>query len=86
MTDSNDLHSVLFAFCLRNFLGFTGFRMDSALFGAHPDEKEILLMEGVPVAVLAVEEILIDNGLSGDEFWNDFNNKTVTVIYLYHPR
>ena len=57
--------------------------MNSALYGAHPEEQEILLMEGVPVAVLGVEDMLIDNSLTADPFWDDFNHKTVTVVYLF---
>ena len=83
--NSKDLQSVLFAICLHNWSGYNGFRMDSALYGAHPDEKEILLMEGVPVYVLGVEEMEVDNSLSGDDFWSELNMKRVTVIYLFHP-
>lgn len=58
--------------------------MDSALYGAHPEEKEIILVEGVEMAVLGIEDMLIDNSLSGDDFWTDFNNKNITVIYLFN--
>ena len=78
------LQSVVFAICLQNYDGFDGFRMNSALYGAHPEEQEILLCEGVEVAVLGVEDMHIDNSLSGDPFWDDFNHKTVTVVYLFH--
>ena len=60
------LQSVVFAICLHNFEGFDGFRMNSALYGAHPEEQEILLMEGVQVAVLGVEDMHIDNSLQAD--------------------
>merc|ERR1712127_1100629 len=83
---SKDLQSVLFAICLQNWSGFNGFRMNSALYGAHPEEKEIMLQEGVPMAVLGVEEVQIDNVLSGDDYWADFNMKTVTIVYLFHTR
>ena len=82
--NSKDLQSVLFAICLHNWKGFHGFRMDSALYGAHPGEQELLLCEGVRVAVLGVEDMLIDNSLGADPFWDDFNHKTVTVVYLFH--
>ena len=80
----DDLRSVIFAICLHNYNGFHGFRMDSALYGAHTEEKEVMLMGGIRVAVLGVEEIEIDNPMEADDFWHDFNLKTVTVIYLYH--
>ena len=79
-----DLRSVLFAICFHNYAGYNGFRMDSSLYGAHPEEKEVLLMEGIPVSVIGVEEMEIDNSLSADTFWDDFNHKNVTVIYLNH--
>ena len=43
-----------------------------------------MLMEGVCVAVLGMEEMYIDNTEVADPFWNDFNMKSVTVVYLYH--
>ena len=58
--------------------------MDSDLYGAHPDEKEILLMEGIDMAVLGIDELEIDNQLTGDSIWDDFNMQTVTVVYLFH--
>ena len=58
--------------------------MNSAMFSAHPEEREILLMEGVPMAVMSVEEMYIDNSDSDDMFWHDFNKKFITVIYLFH--
>ena len=58
--------------------------MNSAMFSAHPEEREILLMEGVNVAVLGIEDMYIDNSEIADPFWKDFNMKSVTVIYLYH--
>ena len=82
--ESDDLHSVLFAICIHNYDNYNGFRMNSALFSAHPQEKELLLIEGAPAAVLGVDEIYIDNSSSGDDFWKDFNKKTVYVIYLFH--
>ena len=82
--DATDLHSVLFVICLHNYRGFHGFRMNSAMFSAHPEEREILLMEGVRMAVMGVEEMYIDNSDSDDMFWHDFNKKFITVIYLFH--
>ena len=83
-SDSLPLHSVLFVICLHNYEGFAGFRMNSAMFSAHPEEREILLVEGVNVAVLGIEDMYIDNTEVADPFWKDFNMKSVTVIYLYH--
>jgi len=78
----------LFVICCQNYVagaGFKGFRMDSALHSAHPYEQEVLLMEGIRMAVLGHDDILIDNTLtSSDPFWIKFNNRTISVIYLFH--
>ena len=75
----------LFVVCCHNYDSFNGFRMDSALHSAHPYEQEVLLMEGVPVAVLGHDDVLIDNSLTTtDPFWAKFNNKTISIVYLFH--
>ena len=58
--------------------------MDSALFTSHPEEREVLLIEGATMAVLGVEEMYIDNSWTNDRFWDDFNNKLINVIYLFN--
>jgi len=77
---------VLFVICIHNYHGggYTGFRMNTLEYSAHPDEKEVLMMEGTEVAVMGVEQLLIDNGQSADSFWNHFNGKTLTVVYMFH--
>lgn len=70
--------------CLNKHHGYHGFHLDSVMYGAHPDEKEVLLAEGVKMTVVGIEDIEIDNQMSGDDFWTDFNNIFITVIYLYH--
>lgn len=91
MPSQNTNHhvSTLFVICCHNYglglTGFKGFRMDSALHSAHPYEQEVLLMEGVRMAVLAQDDIIIDNSMtSSDPFWISFKNKTISVIYLFH--
>ena len=81
---ATDLYSVLFVICLHNWYGFHGLRMNSSMFSAHAEEREILLGEGVQMAVMGVEDMYIDNSESDDAFWVDFNKKTITVIYLFH--
>ena len=83
-TSASHLQSVLFVICLQNYTGFSGFRMNTGMFSAHPEEREILFMEGVQVAVMGVEEMYIDNSESDDVFWRHFDKKTITVIYLFH--
>ena len=75
---------VLFVICIHNFYKYTGFRMNTLEYSAHPDEKEVLMIEGTEVAVMGVEQLLIDNGQSADSFWNHFNGKTLTVVYMFH--
>ena len=82
----SNLHSTIFVICIHNYHGFEGFRMDSALFTAHPGEREVLLMEGATMAVLGVEEIYVDNSWTNDPFWTPFNNKHLNVIYLFNAR
>ena len=80
-----NLQSVLFVICLHNYHGFYGLRLNSAMYSAHPEEREILLTEGAPMFVMGVEEMYIDNFESDDIFWADFNMKSINVIYLFHP-
>ncbi len=77
---------VLFAILIHNYTGFHGFRMNSPLYSAHFEEKELLFMEGAPVVVLGSEEVLIDNEMTEDTFWKDFNGKKLTIIYLFNAR
>ena len=53
-------------------------------FSAHAEEKEVLFAEGTAVAVMAVDEVLIDNVTTADPFWLDFNGKTITIVYVFH--
>ena len=58
--------------------------MNSVEFSAHADEKEVLFAEGTAVAVMGVDEVLIDNGNTADPFWHHFNKKTITIVYFFH--
>ena len=77
---------VLFVICIQNWssYGFTGFRCNSLQFGAHPVEKEILLMEGTPMTVMGVKNVWIDNGKSDHLYWNELNGNNLTVVYLFN--
>ena len=57
--------------------------MNSVEFSAHADEKEVLFAEGTAVAVMGVDEVLIDNGNTADPFWHQFNGKTITIVYFF---
>ena len=36
------------------------------------------------MAVMGLQEFYIDNEMLNDTFWDDFNKKTITVVYLFH--
>ena len=74
---------VLFVICIHNYYYINGLRMNTAQFSAHPDERELILMEGAPVAVMGSEEILIDNVHTRDSYWDSFNGKKITIIYMF---
>lgn len=78
---------VLFVICVHNWDGYNGFRLNSLDHTAHPEEKEVLLADGVRMAVMGIEEILIDRseGLD-DDMWNKLNGKKLTVIYMFHAK
>ena len=74
----------LFVIVCQNYSYFTGFRMDSAFYSAHPYEQEVLLMEGTQVAVVGTDDFVIDNRLSSsDPFWAPYNNRVIHVVYLF---
>jgi len=42
-------------------------------------------MEGFEMAILGHDDFLIDNSLTTlDPFWISFNNRIISVIYLFH--
>lgn len=52
---------VVFVISVRNYLGFHAFRMNDERFTAYPQEQEFLLMEGIFLWVMKVEELLVEN-------------------------
>ena len=78
-----DYTSVLFLFCIRNYYSPSGVRMNNEAYTSFPVEGETLFTEGMEVRVLGVEEhVVIDNKHAT---WQQFNQKPITIIYLYHP-
>ena len=74
----------MFVIVCQNYRLFSGFRMDSAFYSAHPYEQEVLLMEGSQVAVVGTDDFVIDNRLSSsDPFWAPLNNRVIHVVYLF---
>ena len=74
--------SVLFVIICHNYYSPKGIRLNNGAYTPFPAEREMLLMEGVAVWVLEVEEsIYIDN--DHDSF-TKFNGSTLTIVHLYH--
>ena len=63
-TSDRDQEMVLFVICIQNYKDFEGFRMNNRQYTAYPEEKEILLMEGFPVAILGADEHYFDTANS----------------------
>ena len=73
-----DKQPVLFIFAIRNIDGFNGFRLNSKRYSVYPEEQEFLLMEGFMVYILGIE----DKMKISNKFLTNYNDKTVTIIYL----
>ena len=67
---------------------YHGFRANQLHYSAHPEERELLIMEGARVAVLGMEEMVVDNNKVHSEedqkLWDSLNGKTMAIIYLFH--
>lgn len=83
-TKDKNKNSILFVFCMHNYFSYSGFRLNSELYSAHSGEKEILLLEGAPVAVLGADEIRFGENHFRDELMEHYNGKILTVVYLLH--
>ena len=79
---------VLFVIAVHNYdklLPYTAFRLDSELFSAHPGDKEVLFAEGTPMTVIGVDEIQFSKrSFDKDSQMQQFNGKSITIIYLFH--
>ena len=52
---------VLFVISVRNYLGYHAFRMSDDRYTAFPEEQEFLLMDGIFLWVIKVEDILVQD-------------------------
>lgn len=50
---------MLFVISMRNYLGYHAFRMSDDRYTAFPEEQEFLLMDGIFLWVIKVEDILV---------------------------
>ena len=60
LTVPETMETVLFVFCMHNWRTIKGFRLNHQQYSAHYLEQETLLMDGIDLTVLAVDEIQID--------------------------
>ena len=89
----------LFVICFHNFscwYPYYGFRMNSQNFSAHHYEREMILMDGITMLVLKIEDCQIkwdDNEHESDDdadeaeaakFWKELNGQKIRVIYLFN--
>ena len=72
---------VLFVLSIKNYEVFHGFRLVEDKHTVHPDDQEILLMEGLQIYVLKVEEIHIK---TSNWIYRELNDRILTIIHLYH--
>jgi len=78
--------SVLFVFFFKNYYGFRGFRLNQPEYSAFPDEEEYLLIEGIPVTVLKVEENMVLDCKDITAVKDKYHGQTINVVYLFNNR
>lgn len=73
---------VLFVLSCLNYRGFNGVRLNSECYSLYPQEMEVMIADGSDVEVLDIQkDVKIKNG---DETFKKFNNKPLTIVYLFH--
>ena len=75
ISNREDAQQVLFVILMQNYAknGLGAFRLNGETYSAHPDEQEVLLMDGLPVFVLHIEQVFVENPLSTDNLWKHLN-------------
>ena len=76
--------SVLFVFFFKNWWGFNGFRLNQPEYSAFPFEEEYLLMEGIPVRVLKVDENVVMDCKAKEAIRLQYDGQTINIVYLYN--
>lgn len=75
--------SVLFVFLFKNFTGFNGVKLNKAEFSAYPYEEEFLLVGGIKIRILKVEEqLMIMNKHKGLK--ELYDGQLINIIYFYN--
>ena len=57
--DDPDYKPVLFVFLLKNYNGFSGWRLTNSNYTAYPQEQEFLFREGFGIIVLHVDDSVL---------------------------
>jgi len=78
---NSELTPVLFIFTIMNYEYYEGVRLNNEAFSSYPCEQEVLLAEGCRVYAVGVEDIVIKNK---HKDFDEYNGKSVTLIYLVH--
>lgn len=79
-TQSKSRKTVIFVMNIQNYAGFAGFRLNREEYSSHYYEKEVLLVEGIPMFVLGVEDIYLDLRKNNKTMWKDFNTDRKSVV------
>ena len=73
----------LFVIAFKNYDFISAMTMNNEAYSAYPSEAEVLLCEGCPVYVLAVDRgIMIENQTGGD--MASFTGRAITIVHLFH--
>lgn len=65
---------VLFVICVHNYDSdrpFPGFMMNKSCYSAHPNEKEVILLEGIPFIIMGTDSIYVDNNAAASDLGSE---------------
>lgn len=54
------MQTVLFVFCMQNWRTIKGFRLNHQQYSSHYLEQETILMDGIDMSLLSIDEVKID--------------------------
>jgi len=67
---------------MKNYKSYHSFRLNDAKYTAHPYEQEYIMMEGILMHLMKVEEIHIK---TANWIYRELNDRLLTIIHLLHP-
>jgi len=82
VSKDKNLKPVLFVICMKNYKSYHSFRLNDAKYTAHPYEQEYIMMEGILMHLMKVEEIHIK---TANWIYRELNDRLLTIIHLLHP-